>query len=413
MALLATLKKHLSFFKGNALTISVSWIFIVFSNSITSVYYSKYLQALGAGPFIIGLLATLYLYLVSISRIIGGYISDRWGRRKIICILTYVIAFVQLLYATAPSWEWIILAVVITSFALTYQTALDAMVADSIPPENRGIGFSIVHFISYLPSIFAPYLIISLVIAFDLEHGVRIAYFLSFILILIAAIIRNKFLKETLTVKQKQSTNGLLELIKDVFVKFKEAIKRMDKSLARLIIAYSAYTFSLHLASRFWILYTIDELGFSIVEWGLITWAGFSIGILLMVPIGVIIEKIGRLKSFFLGSIGTSIFSLIYITSKSFLIAIVSYTLISLWMLLALNAFVALRADLMPRELRGRLIAATMIVINIINAPASMIGGYLFEYVNPMLPFIIFAILTFFTGVFSIITVKEPKTRYA
>ncbi|MGQ4913725.1 MAG: MFS transporter [Candidatus Asgardarchaeia archaeon] len=413
MGLLEKIRSSFSFFHGNALVITVSWIFIVFSNRITAIYFSEYLQVLGATPFIIGIMYTVYLYLVSISRVIGGYISDKWGRRKIICMMTYVLAFVQLIYAFAPSWEWIFAAFIITAFTLVYQTALDAMIADSLPAENRGFGFSVVYFFSYLPSIAAPFLAIYLIVFLNnFEKGVRLAFVLSFFLTLTAAIIRTKFLTETLENIENDNFKSAKELFKDFIAKFYDALKKIDRPLAMLIIAYGAYFFASNITSYFWILYALDVIGLSIVEWGYVSWAGVAIGIILMMPIGIIVEKIGRLRSFIIGAFGSALFGYFYLIAKDFQSALISYTMISLSMLLLINAFVALRADMMPREYRGRMMAAATIALSIVNAPSGIIGGYLYEYISPELPFLIFIGLSLFTAVFALLTVREPKERY-
>jgi MFS family permease len=80
---------------------------------------------------------------------------------------------------------------------MIYQPALQALVADSTPPEKRGIGFSIINLLHYI-SVPSPIIAGALAVKFGLVPGMQIAYIIVSVAFLVAAILRTRF-KETMT----------------------------------------------------------------------------------------------------------------------------------------------------------------------------------------------------------------------
>ena len=79
---------------------------------------------------------------------------------------------------------------------MIYQPALQALVADSTPPEKRGIGFSIINLLHYI-SVPSPIIAGILAVQFGLIQGMQIAYLIVSVAFIVVAILRIRF-KETL-----------------------------------------------------------------------------------------------------------------------------------------------------------------------------------------------------------------------
>lgn len=104
-----------------------------------------------------------------------GYIADKFGRKWIICPTTFGVALSYILYALAPSWHFILLGAVLMAIAnSTYQPALMAMIADSLPPEKRGMGFGIVTLMGRAATTPGPVAAAFLCNRFGLMEGMRI-----------------------------------------------------------------------------------------------------------------------------------------------------------------------------------------------------------------------------------------------
>ncbi|NIN64746.1 MAG: MFS transporter, partial [Anaerolineae bacterium] len=140
------LREEFGFIQGNYLVLVISWIFMDFAMELPRTYYPFYVvdPALGGSPFTLGLIGFASFIALASVQFPGGYLADRFGRRWLVTTMTFGIALSFILYAVAPSWHWILLGAAINSLCLIYQPALMAMIADSVPSERRGMGFSII-----------------------------------------------------------------------------------------------------------------------------------------------------------------------------------------------------------------------------------------------------------------------------
>ena len=162
--------------RGNLLTLIVSWFFVYFSFSMTFSFESPFFRALGAPPTIIGLMGSIGSLMLGLVRIPGAYIADKYGRRQIIVTMTFVIAFSYLFYIFALDWKFVLVGMILSNLALIYQPAFDAILADSIPPEKRGMGYAAVNVIPNIPTIFAPVIAGYLVETYGIVPGMRLVY---------------------------------------------------------------------------------------------------------------------------------------------------------------------------------------------------------------------------------------------
>jgi len=426
--ILKELRKYFSLLRGNLLIIIVTWAFIEFARGATSTYYSKYVVGLGAPEIAPGLLQALYTAAYAIVAIIGGYVADQYGRKNIISFFTYFVAFSYLLYAAAPTWQWLIAAETTLALTSIYTPALQAMVADSIPPEKRGKGYSLTYLITYLAA--APSALVAgiLVTQHGIVQGVRITFFIASTCAIIAAVLRTFFLKETLQNKNEEPTRGLKDFLKDTLASYKSAVKSVKKSLVWLIIAYIIFTFSYAACSKYWILYTMDEIGATNEQWAIISFVSSLIYPLAIFPAGFIVDKIGRKKSWILSRILFALATVIYlltpriititvtlpistVTFQKYHILITDFAIFALALGILGVAVSALQADLIPRELRGRTMAAISLLTSFLAiVPGNIFGGYTYQYLGKTTPFITLLILNIISLII-ILKVKEPKTK--
>jgi MFS family permease len=156
--------------------------------------------------------------------------------------------------------------------------------------------------------------------------------------------------------------------------------------------------------------YAIDIIGLSSVEWGLIGSAGLATEILFGFPGGKIVDRIGRLKSIRLAHLSWIPLLLWLIFARNFVTLLVIFVVRSLIGTFYSPAFMALRGDLIPRELRGRVIALFGMILSLVSIPSSAIAGVLYQW-NPRYSFFANIFFQIFTLVVLIFYVKEPQKR--
>jgi MFS family permease len=234
----AKIKNEFAFMRGNLLTLIVSWLFVYFTFALVFSFESPFFRELGAPPFVIGLMGSTGAAILGIMRIPGAYIADKYGRKQIIVMMTFLIAFSYVFYVFAPDWRFVLIGMIISNLSLIYQPALDAILADSVPPEKRGMGYAATNVIPNIPTIFAPAAAGFLVQNYGLVPGMRIVYAIVVFCMLAASIIRLFFLKETIANPQKINLGDIKNAFRDSIGAIVEAWKTIPTTLKFITVAF-------------------------------------------------------------------------------------------------------------------------------------------------------------------------------
>lgn len=411
MPFLGTLKREFSFIKGNYAILVASWIIVDFASELPATYFGLYVLGLGATETILGVIGLSQFLALASLQFPGGYLADKYGRKWLISTMTFGVALSFIFYAVAPSWHFILIGAVLMSiFNSTYQPALNAMVSDSLPPERRGMGFSIVMLIASASTTPSPAVAGLLRARFGLIDGMRIAYGIVVALFLIAAFFRLFFLKETVVSVSKPH-------FKEIFQSYPTALKesfgvwkKVPKSMLYLFLSFSIAIFGFSSTSLFTVIYATRVLRIDEVMWAFIIAIVPVTTIILAIPVGKFVDKIER-KIPLLAS--TLIFGLamwVFVNGDLAKVA-VSLVLLGAGQVMMNASFGALQTDLTPKELRGRVNGFINFASFIIMAAGSLLGGYLYEHVSPQAPFMVAIVAVVPSFLLALAFVKEPKTR--
>ena len=409
MAILAKLKNEFSFIRGNILINTVTLAIVLVTASIPYTYYPKYIEGLGGTPFIVGVIGSASYATLALVQIPGGYLADKHGRRQLTVIMTFSVSITYFLFAVAPNWQVFMIASILQNIFLVYQPALQALVADSTPPEKRGLGFSIINFLHYI-SVPSPIIAGVLAVRFGLLPGMRIAYLIVTAAFLVAAILRTRF-KETLekTAEGNPLTGAIKNFPKSITESVK-ALKTESHPMLFLFASFAIYHFAWFLCSLNLIFYATEILNIKNFEWAvLMTW--FSVvNLLSALPSGKIIDRFGRKKPLtvawllFIPALIGFVYGNIVITSISFL-------LLGVALIVANTAYPALMADFVVRDKRGKIIGSTNFFFNILSGLGRLSGGFMYVYLSPALPFLLSAILFIPCLILTLFKVHEPTSR--
>jgi len=192
------LRREFSFITGNYQILVVSWIIMDLAMEMPQPNFQYYVEALGGTGVALGLIGLANFLAMAAVAFPGGYLADRYGRRWLITTMTFGMALSFLFFAFAPTWHFILLGSIVSSLCLIYQPALFAMVQDSLPPERRGMGSSIIQLIHGTFNTPGPVIAGFLLLQFGLIPSMRIVYVVMTALFLTAAVWRLR-LKETMT----------------------------------------------------------------------------------------------------------------------------------------------------------------------------------------------------------------------
>jgi MFS family permease len=404
------MNSEFAFLQGNILVEVISSIFTVFSESIVNPFRSLYIRELGATPAVLGLMDSTGKAIDTTIRLPGGHIADKYGRKRIIYLMTFGMSLSFLLYALAPSWEFILFGIMIANISAIYYPAIGALKTDSIPPESRGKGYAITQTIPKILAVASPTIAGILIDRVGLLDGMRIGYTIAALAFVIVAFLRLFYLEETLENPQEFDMNELKNDVVTSITSIRGTWSIISRNLKAFILSVAIAGFAAPFFYTVAAFYAIDIIGVSSVEWGLIGTAGLATSILFGFPLGKIVDRIGRLKSVRLSHLLWIPLLLWLVYARDFETLLVIFVVRSLVGTLYEPAFMALRGDLIPREIRGRVIALFGMILSLVSIPSSAIAGVFYQW-NPAYPFFVNICLQIFTLVVLIYFVQEPQKR--
>jgi len=93
---------------------------------------------------IYGLFGTVWAAMQLFFSPIFGSLSDRFGRRKVILVSNFGLAFDYVVMALAPTWQWLFAGRIISGITASSIPTAYAYIADVTPPEKRSASFGLV-----------------------------------------------------------------------------------------------------------------------------------------------------------------------------------------------------------------------------------------------------------------------------
>src|SRR5512136_346069 len=150
--------------KNNLAILSASGFLSGIHTNMVSVVWQPFALSLGASIPMLGLLTSLGGFggiVTSLVQPLGGWLSDRMGRKPFIVWSSVVLIAGYALYTLAglmQAWAILIPGILMLGASQLSRPARTSITAESVKATQRGIGFSIVQAATVLPGIFAPVL---------------------------------------------------------------------------------------------------------------------------------------------------------------------------------------------------------------------------------------------------------------
>ena len=391
MELRNILKKEFAFVSGNYLILIVSWILMDMGMEMPVPYFQQYVYALGGDifPMALGIIGFANFFIMAFVAVPGGFLADKFGRRWLITTMTFGGALSFLFFALAPfwqitqSWHLILIGTIIQSLCLIYQPALFAMVQDSLPPERRGVGFSIINMIHGTMN--TPGTVIGgiLVITLGLVVGMQAVYVTVMSLFIVAAIWRLR-LKETMAKTEKIRFKYFISHYPQAIKESLKVWKVVPRTVLYLFIVQVCSMFALALINVINAIYARDVLNISQNEWFLTYIPMLLTMMIVSYPIGKIIDRIG-MKIPLIISPCLLIASMLLFINGNIITVTISMVLFGLIHMLIMSAGMALSACLVEPKNRGK-IAGGLNFVGYILTGIGMLIGNLFYNLSPQLP---------------------------
>jgi MFS family permease len=285
------------------------------------------------------------------------------------------------------------------------------MVQDSLPTERRGMGSSIIMLIHGTFNTPGPIIAGLLLIEFGLIPSMRIIYSVVTVLLLISAIWRLR-LKETMTngdpepIKFKYFISSYPKAVKESLTVWKV----LPRSVFWLFTVQILIMFGMSMTQVMNAIYATQVLGIPEEQWWLTFIPLLVTMIIMSIPIGKMVDKIGRKIPLILGVFIFASATMIF-TIGNLVTVMLAMSLLAMGQLFVMSAAMALSTDLVDPVNRGKVVGFRNFVGYIFNGLGMLLGSYLYITFFPQLPFYVTLVLMVPTLLIAALMIHEIGKR--
>ena len=359
---------------------------------------------LGATPFAIGLIEGFAESVAALLKLFSGYLSDKFSKRKFLVFLGYSLAsLTRPLLAFVTSWQQVLFVRLTDRIGKGIRGApRDALLADSVVPEKRGLAFGFNRAADHLGAVFGPvaaFIMLSYFAADPTNPTVRDyrQVFLFASIPVVAGLFVIVFF-----VKEKKHEKHLEENITPI----KLSLKEFDGNFKRFLIVIAIFTLSN--STDAFLLLRAEESGIPVAVLPLLWMLLHFSKVVFSLIGGDLSDKIGRKKMIFAGWI---IYALVY---AGFAFVETDWQAWALFLIygayfgLTEGAEKALVADLVEPEKRGTAFGFYNLAFSITVFPASIIFGALWTRFNATTAFLVSSVISICAAVL-LLTIKQNR----
>ncbi len=355
----------------------------------------------GATPALVGLIEGIAESLASLLRVFGGYISDKFRKKKPIAFVGYSTGLIyKLALLFAGSWAGVLAARVIDRFGKGIRTApRDVLVSESGGDMKLGHSFGLHKMLDMAGSaagILAAYFIMR---AGDGEYRYKRIFVFSAIPMLVALFLfifiretGKKEAREGEAAKPGVAKAGAEGEGKQKPLRVFEGLRNLDRRLKLYLTV--VFIFTLGNSSNTFLLLRAGNVGFDAATVVFLYFLYNIVSSLLSLPFGRLSDRLGRKRVLVAGYL---VFSFVYAAfawagSKTTIVA--AFALYGVFTAATAGVERAFIAELAPKELKGTVLGLHSTIVGIALFPASLIAGLLWNAFGPVAPFALGASLS-------------------
>jgi MFS family permease len=349
----------------NVTVLAISLFGLALGEELWQAYVPAFLTALGASGVAVGIYGSIKDLLDSLYQYPGGWLADRFGRRRAMVTFTLVAMAGYATYALAQSWIVVLAGLfgVMAWKAGAFPTTF-AIIGDSLPRERRAFAFGIQSVLIRLPRVAGAPIGGLLIAAAGIAAGVRIAASITILLALIVLAVQFFGFRDDSTRRTAPTSPS--------------TARGLPPELRRLLAADSLVRIGEGMAASFIVLYVTGTEGVSPAEYGALYALQHAVAILSYLPGGRMADAMGR----------TPLVAVTFVFFAAFPLAVRLATG-SAWLAAAFvigglkeigePARKSLIVDLAPDDRRARVVGFYYAVRNFLVVPAGIIGGLLWQ----------------------------------
>src|SRR2546423_2796062 len=330
-------------------------------------FIPKYLQALGAGIFVIGLFDALRTLLGAIHAYPGGVLVDRWGHRHAFIAFNLFSIAGYSVVLLVPHWGAVIAGMfLLLSWTCFSLPASFSLIGASLSANRHAMGVGLQSIIKRLPIMVAPLAGGYLIDRFGIIDGVRIGLVMSILLSGATLFLQRKL-------RDAPKSEHTLERWN-----FARSLRAFDAPLRRLLLSDILVRFCERIPFAWVVIYAMDHVGVNAKEVGILTMVEVVVASVCIIPVSHFADKHGR-EPFVLATFGFfTLFPVALWLSGSFAMLAVAFAIRGLKEF-GDTSRKALIIGYCAPERRGQMIGAYYLVRDLLVSAGAILGAWLWK----------------------------------
>src|SRR6516165_4432970 len=346
-------------------------------------FVPKYLQALGATVFVIGLYDALRTLLGAIYAYPGGLVADRWGHRHAFTIfnLASIVGYVLVLFI--PQWSGVIVGMFFfLSWSCFSLPATFSLVGAALEANRHSMGVGVQSVIKRLPIMVAPILGGMLIDRFGIINGVRVALIISILLSALTILVQRQLREDTNDeARVAAATTSKLERWN-----FWRSLREFSSPMRHLLLSDILIRFCERVPYAWVVIFAMDYIGVSGRQVGILTTIEMLAATICIIPASHYADRHGRQPFVIVTFIMFTLFPISLLMSRSFSALVIAF------LIRGLKEFgdpsrKALIIGYSDPGKRGQMVGTYYLVRDLIVSTGAIFGAYLWK-LGPALNFL-------------------------
>jgi MFS family permease len=367
-------------------------------------FVPKYLQAVGATVFVIGLYDALRTLIGAIYAYPGGVLVDRWGHRRAFIIFNGVSIVGYLIVLLIPHWAAVIAGMFFfLSWSCFSLPATFSLVGAALEANRHSMGVGVQSVVKRLPIMIAPIFGGMLIDRFGIINGVRLALLISIFLSAITILVQRQFREDSNdegriaaeTVPQAEQWN------------FWRSLREFNQPMRRLLLSDILIRFCERVPYAWVVIFAMDYIGASGKQIGVLTAVEMATAMLCIIPAAHYADRRGREPFVVATFVMFTLFPISLLISRSFPALIIAFVIRGLKEF-GETSRKALIIGYSDPDRRGQMVGAYYLVRDSIVSSGALIGAYLWN-IGPGVNFVGAAALGLVGTIFYVKTVRRNR----
>jgi len=347
--------------------------------NMSAVFLPLFIRSLEASVFEVSIVLFIGNAIATAMMLLGGYLSDRYGRKRTMMLCGFLWLITPILYISARSWSETIIYAAFSSAAMSFfNPTRAAMIMDIVRRSSAGKTYGLMNIAWPIGGILGPF-----IGGFIADQYGWTVFFYFLCLLAIIYLIINLFLveggRESRVLEREES---------------KIVTRQIILTLTLFILMHVFANTSRGILSTIFPFYLTERFGKTKTEVGAFFSIGFGLATLItQIPSGFLADNLGRKKTMVYSILPLPFLSVLFLATNDYMLNLLLYMAITgLWSA-TWPASTAYISDISPSSRKGLMIGVRLTAVRLGFTIGPLIGGFLWDNFDIPIIFYVLAML--------------------